>query len=400
MADYKYIIIGAGMTGDAAAHGIRERDASGSIAMFGDESDPPYLRPPLSKGLWSGTSFDSIWLHAEGLGVDLHLGAGIIAIDRLRREVVTRRGERHRYQRLLLATGGRPRRGPWDHGDVLYFRTVDDYRRLRDLAGRVTDFVVVGGGFIGSELAAALARHGRRVTLVFPGPGIGARILPLGLSRALNGYYEERGVKVMAQARVERIEARGGRKRVGLSDGSELVADAVVAGLGIEPNDELARRAELAVDDGILVDDLLRTSGPDVFAAGDVASLIHPRPGRRARIEHEDAAVRSGRIAGLNMAGAREPYRPEPLFHSDLFELGYDAVGDLDARAETVEDWTERYVRGVVYYLRDERVSGVLLWNLPDGVAAARRLIAAVGPVAPEKLQGRIADGRGGELRA
>jgi NADPH-dependent 2,4-dienoyl-CoA reductase/sulfur reductase-like enzyme len=163
-----------------------------------------------------------------------------------------------------------------------------------------------------------------------------------------------------------------------------------VAGLGIEPNTPLARAAGLEVRDGIVVDEMLRAGHPDVYAAGDVAAFRNPALGERIRVEHEDNANTMGRAAGRNMAGASEPYHHLPFFYSDLFDLGYEAVGDLDARLETFADWKQPYREGVVYYLRHGRVRGALLWNTWDQVNPARRLIAEPGPFRPQDLKGRL----------
>ncbi len=164
----------------------------------------------------------------------------------------------------------------------------------------------------------------------------------------------------------------------------------MVAGLGIIPSVELPRAAGLAVENGVVVDELLRTSQPDVFAAGDVAAFNSPALGRRIRVEHEDNANTMGRQAGRSMAGQAEPYHHLPFFYSDLFDLGYEAVGEVDSRLETVVDWQEPYKTGVVYYLKEGRVRGVLLWNVWEQVEAARRLIAEPGPFRPEDLKGRL----------
>ena len=172
--------------------------------------------------------------------------------------------------------------------------------------------------------------------------------------------------------------------------GRRLETAAVVAGLGIEPDVELAVAAGLAAANGIVVDEHLRTAHPDVYAAGDVANVFSPALDRRVRVEHEDAATTMGRAAGRAMAGDETPYAHLPFFYSDLFDMGYEAVGILDARLETVSDWKEPFREGVVYYLQDGRVRGVLLWNVWGQVDAARQLIAQPGPVRPEDLRGRI----------
>jgi NADPH-dependent 2,4-dienoyl-CoA reductase/sulfur reductase-like enzyme len=172
--------------------------------------------------------------------------------------------------------------------------------------------------------------------------------------------------------------------------GREVRADGVVAGLGIVLNTELADRAGLPVGNGIEVDQMLRAGAPDIFAAGDAASFLNPILGERIRLEHEDNALAMGRQAGRNMAGAAEPYHYLPYFYSDIFELGYEAIGILDSRLETVADWREPYRKGVVFYLKEGRVRGVLLWNVWDRVDAARELIGEPGPFRASDLMGRL----------
>src|SRR6185312_14880405 len=284
----------------------------------------------------------------------------------LNKRVTDDQGAVYAYDKLLLATGGTPRRLPFGGDDVIYFRTLDDYERLRALAGRGRRFAVVGGGFIGSEVAAALATNGEKVVMAFPGSGIGGRLFPADLAEFLNDFYRQKGVEVLTGTRVTGCEVRQGKPvlkaRSDYAPGDrEIVADAVVAGIGIEPNVELARAAGLVVDDGIRVDRGLRTSHPDVYAGGDVANFYNPALDRRLRVEHEDNANTMGRLAGQAMAGRVVSYDHLPSFYSDLFELGFEAVGEVDARLETVADWKEPYREGVVYYLRDGRVRGVLL---------------------------------------
>jgi 3-phenylpropionate/trans-cinnamate dioxygenase ferredoxin reductase component len=392
---YTYLIVGGGMTADAAVRGIREVDPGGSIGLVGAEADPPYKRPPLSKKLWAGKPLDSVWLEAGDRGAAIHLGRTVRALDLRAKRAVDDRGTTYAFDKLLLATGARPRRLPVGGHRVIHYRTLDDYRRLRTLADRGRRFAVVGGGFIGSEIAAALTANGKQVVMVFPGEAIGDRLFPRDLARSLNDAYRERGVEVLARHSVARVDERGDglvlRAR-GTDTGREraIPVDGVVAGIGTEPNVELATAAGLDVAGGIVVDDHLRTRHPDVYAAGDVASFrLHPF-GVRRRVEHEDNARTMGRLAGRAMAGDPAPYHHLPFFYSDLFDLGYEAVGDLDPRLETVADWTEPYREGVVYYLRDGRVRGVLLWNVWRQVEAARRLIAEPGPFRPLDLEGRL----------
>jgi NADPH-dependent 2,4-dienoyl-CoA reductase/sulfur reductase-like enzyme len=388
MSDFKYVLIGGGMTAHAAAQGIRSVDEAGSIAIVGDEPARPYVRPPLSKGLWTGQEEGSIWLPAVK-GVSLRTGNRVVAIDRAARRVATEGGETIGYERLLLATGGTPRRLPFADEGVVYFRTVEDYRRVQALpVGK--HVAVVGAGFIGSEMAASLATAGYRITLLFPEDGIGARLFPRDLAVHLNGYYAEREVEVRPGERLTGLAAASGKFVLRTTRG-EIRADLVVAGVGIVPNDDLAAAAGIAVDDGILVDEGLRTSDPAVFAAGDVARFPNRALGRRIRAEHEDNANRMGRDAGRAMAGADVAYRHLPFFYSDLFDLGYEAVGLLDPSLDVIADWTEPFRKGVVYYVSEGQVRGVLAWGTFGKMDAARALIAEPGPHDAATLRGRIA---------
>ncbi len=382
MRTYRYLIVGGGMTGHAAAAAIRELDSEGSLAILGAESEPPYARPPLSKGLWLGKEESTVWL-PELPGVELLGGRRALGLDPRQRQLRDQDGEVYGYQKLLLATGGRPRRLASGGSRVIYLRTLADYRRLRDVAGRRA--VVVGGGFIGSEIAAALAQAGREVWLVFPEPTLGARVYPADLSAFVTRTFEERGVRLFPRDAVLAVEERGAESVVRLGSGQELSADVVVAGLGVEPEVSLAEEAGIRCADGIVVDELLRTSAPDVWAAGDVARFPSAALGGAVRVEHEDNALAQGRAAGRAMAGEERPYRHLPFFYSDLFDLGYEAVGRIDARLETVASWKRPFREGVVYYLDGGVVAGVLLWGLFGQVEAARALVEGHRPMAREQ---------------
>ena len=391
MRETQYLIVGGGMTGHAAAAALREADPEGSIALLGAEPDRPYARPPLSKGLWLGKPEESVWLPSVP-HVELRTGRRAVSLDPAARELRDDEGEVHRYRKLLLATGGTPRRLPSGGASdrVVYLRTLSDYRRLRAAPGRRA--VVIGGGFVGSEIAAALTAAGREVTMVFPDPAIGARAYPPELAAFLTRYFREKGVRVLTGETVSAVEPRGDATVVRTGAGEELVADVVVAGLGIRPETALAEAAGLRCSDGIDVDAFLETSAPGIFAAGDVARFPCAPLGETLRVEHEDAALTMGRAAARNMAGAREPYEHLPFFYSDVFDLGYEAVGILDARLETVATWQKPFREGVVYYLDPAgRVRGVLLWGTFGKVDAARALVTGRTPVARSALAGAIA---------
>ena len=390
MKHYQYLIIGGGLTGDAAARGILELDVAASIGMISKESDPPYARPSLSKGLWKGRPVGKIWRNTRDLGVELYLERTVTDLDPTRKYLRDNAGGEYTYDKLLLATGGSPIRLPFGDDNIIYYRDFQDYHRLRAATERGEHFLVIGGGFIGSEIAAALTMIGKKVVMIFPEKSIGANIYPSDLSQFLNDFYREKGVEVVAGDAVTSLEKTGDRSIVRTRAGRSFEVDGVVAGIGIRPNLELAQQAGLQVDNGIVVNEHLLTSAPDIFAAGDVAKFYHSALGKGVRVEHEDNALRMGKLAGRNMAGAGESYTHVPMFYSDLFELGYEAVGELSSKLETVADWQETFKKGVVYYLGEGRVRGVLLWNVWDCLPEARALLNAAGPFRAADLIGRL----------
>ncbi len=386
MPDYTYLIVGGGMTADAAIHGIREIDRNGSIGLIGAEAHPPYNRPPLSKGLWKKQRLESIWRKSDTPGVTLHLGRRVEQLDPRNKRVTDDQGGVHTFDRLLLATGAAPRRVPFGAGAIIYYRTLDDYQRLRALTERGRRFAVIGGGFIGSEVAAALAMNARDVVMAFPGQGLCSRVFPSDVVGFLNDFYRRKGVEILAGASVVGMEARQDKSILTIVDGPgksarDVTVDGVVAGIGVQPNVELAQEAGLEVQNGVRVNASLRSSHPDIH---------NPALDDWLRVEHEDNANTMGRMAGRAMAGETTSYDHLPSFYSDLFELGYEAVGEIDSRLETVADWKEPYREGVIYYLRAGRVRGVLLWNVWEQVDAARRLIAEPGPFSAGDLKGRL----------
>jgi NADPH-dependent 2,4-dienoyl-CoA reductase/sulfur reductase-like enzyme len=378
---HRYLIIGGGMAADAAARAIRAVDQDGPIGMVSAEPDAPYDRPPLTKGLWKDTPPAGIWRGTAELGVDVLVDRRIIRVEPDERTVTDNQGTVHSWEKLLLATGGTPRKLPGAPPQVVHYRTWRDYLRVREAAERKRRFAVIGGGFIGAELAAALATNGKQVVLLFPGAGIGARVFPEAHAAFLNGYYRERGVDVRPRSTVHTVRKSGERMLVSVSGpegGVEtLRVDVVVAGIGIDPATNLAESAGVPVEGGILVDGAMRTEHPSIWAAGDVASVWSTALGTRIRAEHEDQANTTGAHAGRAMAGEAVEIDHLPFFYSDLFDLGYEAVGSIDPRLHVVEDWAEPGREGVLYYTEGGRVRGVLLWNVFGQVEAARALIRA-----------------------
>lgn len=393
---FTYLVVGGGMTANAAAGGIREQDPDGTIGIVGEEQTAPVARPPLSKDLWKD---DEATLESQDLdtagstGATLLLGRRVTAVDTEARTVTCDDGTELGYDELLVASGGRSRQldGARPSDRVVYYRTAADYETLRAQVRPGVRAVVVGGGYIGTELAVALVGQDCEVTVVHPGEVLGEHWFPADHARTVEGLFTDAGVTVRGGSEVERVEEGddGGALEVVLADGSTLEADVVVLGLGIEPSaDFLPDGVERAEDGSVVVDEHLRTSAAHVLAAGDVATYPDHRLGRR-RVEHVDHAESSGAAAGRVMAGSDEVYDHTPMFYSDLFDHWYEAVGDLDARLETVSD---RFGDAslVVYYLDDDAVRGVLLWDCDGGVEEATTVVGSERPADAQDLVGRI----------
>jgi NADPH-dependent 2,4-dienoyl-CoA reductase/sulfur reductase-like enzyme len=390
MPDYKYLIIGGGMTADAAVSGIRELDPDGAIGIITSEANSPYNRPPLSKGLWKGKPLETIFRQASKENAEIHLERSAKSIDPNNKLVTDEQERTYTYEKLLLATGGSPRKLPFGGDEIIYFRTINDFQNLQRLTKSKSRFAVIGGGFIGSELASVLSDQEQEVAMLFPEDGIGALLFPPDIASYLNDYYRQKGVQVLAGEMVSDIEQNGSEFTIKSKSGIEINVDHIVAGIGILPNTDLAEEAGIDIDNGILVNEYLQTNQEDIYAAGDVANIYIPVLDARMRIEHEDNALSSGTAAGKNMTGEGVPYDHISSFYSDMFELGYEAVGELNPKFETFADWIDPYKKGVVYYLDQGKVRGVLLWNVWDQVDPARKIISEPGPLTKDMLSGRI----------
>ncbi len=395
---FKYVIVGGGLAGASAVEGIREMDSQGSILLIGNEMILPYHRPPLTKDLWLGKKkLEEIFVNHEKFykekDIHLILGCRCIAIDGQQKTITVDKGTTYGFEKLLIATGGLPRSLSIPGGDlsgIYYFRSLDDYMRLRPEAGERKSAVVIGGGFIGSEIAAALTVNKVNVTLIFPSGYLCSRVLPDSLGTAMQLIFHERGVKILSGQRPMALTREGGRFVTRTDKGQKIESDLLIIGVGIKPEMRLARDAGLKTGDGIIVNEYLQTSHPDIYAAGDNAFFPCQGLGQSLRIEHWDNALNQGKWAGRNMAGAGQPFTYLPYFFSDLFEFGYEAVGEVDSRLEIFIDWQEENRKGVVYYLSEDRVRGIMACNLWDKMEQARELIHKGEVVKPEGLRGAI----------
>lgn len=391
MKKYKYIIIGGGMTADSAVKGIREVDNDGDIALFSNEKVNPYNRPPLTKDLWKGKELEKIFRGTESLKADLILDTTITDIDPAGKSVTDNNNNKYGYDKLLIATGGEPVRLPFGEDNILYYRKLRDYETLRAKTNSKKNFVVIGGGFIGTEIAAGLSMNGMDVTMVFPEKVLGDKVYSRDLAGYITDYYRDKGVTIEKEQSVTAFEKKNGSYLLSTNSEKKINTDYIVAGIGIRPSVSLAQSAGINIDNGIIVDENLMTNIKDIYAAGDVANFYNPALDKRIRIEHADNANKMGKAAGLSMAGRGEPYHYLPFFYSDMFEMGYEAIGELNSAYEVYADWQKQFKKGVIYYLFRGRVRGVLLWDVWGKVNDARELIASKIDVNnPEELKGRI----------
>jgi len=395
---FTYILVGGGLAGSSAIQGIRELDKKGSILLIGSEPHLPYDRPPLTKKLWFGKKkVEEIFLHTpefyENNNVATALGVTVTSLDARKKTVRDDKGRTYSYEKILLATGGSPRVLPipgGNAGGIYYYRVLDDYLRMKQEASAGKSAVIIGGGFIGSEIAAALAINNIKVIMVFPDLYLVGRIFPQGLGMALQAHYRDRGITVLNGEKPASFAKKDGRFLTRTESGKEIESDMVIVGIGIALSLDLARSAGLQTADGIIVDGYLQASLPGVYAAGDIAYFPYRALGKQTHVEHWDNALSQGRQAGRNMAGAHEPYDHMPYFFSDLFEFGYEAVGEVDSRLDIVTDWQKENDTGVIYYLREGKVRGVMMCNVWEKVEAARELIRSGKTMTREGLRGLI----------
>jgi 3-phenylpropionate/trans-cinnamate dioxygenase ferredoxin reductase component len=390
----RFVIVGASLAGGSAVGTLREEGFDGDIVLLGSEPHPPYERPPLSKSFLRGeTPFTDALVFQEAFYADNHVetgfGSTVVRIDTKDKQVVVAAGDRIPYDKLLLTTGARNRRPPIPGSDldgVYDLRTVEDSERLRQEAASGRRAVVVGMGFIGSEVAASLRQRGVDVVAIASGEAPMAGILGPQVSRALADIHRDHGVDLVLGDLGARIEGNGKVEAVVTRSGRRLECDFVVLGLGVKPVTGLARGTPMEVDDGILVDELCRTTAPDVFAAGDVANHLHPVFGR-LRVEHWQHARLHGAAAARSMMGKGRPYDEIHWFWSDQYENNLQYLGQ-------VKGWDDIVIRGSVedrdflaFYLAGGRIIGLVGFNRGQEVANAKPLVASPAHVDPDRLR-------------
>jgi 3-phenylpropionate/trans-cinnamate dioxygenase ferredoxin reductase subunit len=390
-----YAIIGGGLAAISAVKGIRSIDKSGSIILLGAEPYLPYHRPPLTKGLWTGKkTIEQIFVENSSFfeenNVSVFLSTKVTGVDLSERKIVSENGNEFTFEKLLFATGGTPRKLSIPGGDlegICYFRYLDDYKAISPLAKKGARAVVIGGGFIGSELSASLSENNVEVIQIFREKYMCRRVFPGDLGAAIAAKYRELGVRLYPEQSPVEITKKNEKFFVRTDKGNLFEAEMVIAGLGIIPEFEIAKNCGLRTANGIIVNEFLETSDSKIFACGDVAIFPYKVLSRTMRIEHWDNALNQGEHAGKNMAGLHQPYVYMPYFFSDLFDFGYEAVGDVNSELETVSVWGEPYSKGIIYYLRDGLITGVMLCGVWGKVDAARRLIENKMSVKKDELK-------------
>jgi len=378
----RIVVIGGGAGSAAAVAELRKQGFDGSLTLVSAENTVPYERPPLSKGFLLGTSGqvpvkDAVWY--EQASVELILGSRATRLDLAARTVTLSGGAVLGYDQLLLATGVRPRVLPGLDGDgVCYLRTGEDAATLRDRMTAAGHVAVLGGGFIGCEVAAAAIRLGKRATILEALPTLLHRALGPELGDVVAGIHRDEGVDVRTGQQVLGIRPRRGGLRISTAAG-DVDADVLVVGVGTVPNTELAEQAGLPAGHGIEVDECFATAAPGIYAVGDVAAQHLPGHGRRVRVEHHDTAIRHGRVAARNMAGQREPFADVHWFWSDQYDHTISSAGLIpgsDGPGELVIRGSLEQRSFSAFSLDGDRVRAVISLNRPRDVLDARRLIA------------------------
>ena len=376
------MVIGGGAGSAAAVAELRKQGFDGSLTLVSAENTVPYERPPLSKGFLLGTSGqvpvkDAAWY--EQASVELILGSRATRLDLAARTVTLSGGAVLGYDQLLLATGVRPRVLPGLDGDgVCYLRTGEDAAALRDRMTAAGHVAVLGGGFIGCEVAAAAIRLGKRATILEALPTLLHRALGPELGDVVAGIHRDEGVDVRTGQQVLGIRPRRGGLRISTAAG-DVDADVLVVGVGTVPNTELAEQAGLPAGHGIEVDECFATAAPGIYAIGDVAAQHLPGHGRRVRVEHHDTAIRHGRVAARNMLGQREPFADVHWFWSDQYDHTISSAGLIpgsDGPGELVIRGSLEQRSFSAFSLDGDRVRAVISLNRPRDVLDTRRLIA------------------------
>ena len=389
-----FVIVGAGLAGGKAAETLRTEGFTGRVVLVGEEPERPYERPPLSKGYLRGeSSRDAAYVHDEGFyrehDIELLTETKVSAIDTAASEMVFAGDRRLRFARLLLATGAAPRRLRLPGAEldgIRYLRDLHDADVLRQQLASGVKVVVVGAGWIGAETAASARQLGAEVTVIDALSVPLERVLGTRVGAVYRDLHLDHGVQLALGTGVDSFEGHGHVEAVRTSDGRVLGCDVVIVGVGVVPNTALAEQAGLTVDNGVVVDERLRTSAPTIFAAGDVANAYHPLFERQIRVEHWANALNQGPAAARAMLGSGDPYDRVPYFFSDQYDLGMEYTGFADGSDPVIFRGDPAGREFIAFWLRDGIVAAALNANVWDVTEPLQALIRSRSRVGPDRL--------------
>ena len=393
----KFGILGGGMVAGYAAKQLVELGLRpGELTILSADSSVPYERPPLSKGFLAGKdSEDAIRINAEDFyrknGIELKLKCEVSAVDAQRRRLILKSGGEFEFNKLIVATGARPRKLTIPGANLqnlCYLRTLENSKAIRNTLEKLKRAVVIGGGFIGMEVAAVLTQKGATVTMVLNEDRIWKRLFTPEMSSFFEAYYAARGVQLIKSTAVSQLRGDGAVSSAVLANGQAVPCEMVVAGIGVVPATEMLSNSGLHVEDGITVNEYLETSQPDVFAAGDVANYQDVLFGKRRRVEHWDNAVSQGQYCARSLMGARIPFKHVPYFFSDVFDLSYEFWGDSSGADQIIHRGDFSNKSFSVWWLRQKTVVAAFTMNRPDEERdAAAKWIESRKTVSAEKLE-------------
>lgn len=375
MSQSNIVILGGGMVAGYAAKQLVELGLpKGELTILSADNAVPYERPPLSKGFLAGKDTeDAIRINAEDFyqanGIEIRLECEVANLDAKDKRLILKNGDEFQFRKLIIATGARPRTLNIPGStlqNLFYLRSLNNSKTIRAAAEKARHAVVIGGGFIGMEVASVLAQKGIEVALVLSDDRVFKRLFSPEMSSFFESYYTARGVRLLKSTSVTEFRGDGTVKSAVLKNGQTLPCDLVVAGIGVQPSIEVVKNSGLDLDDGILVNEYLQTSRPDIWAGGDVANYHDVLFGKRRRVEHWDNAVSQGQYCARSLIGDKNPFRHVPYFFSDVFDLSYEYWGDSSDADQVIHRGDLSSNSFSVWWLRQERVVAAFTMNRPD----------------------------------
>ncbi|HTU33623.1 MAG TPA: FAD-dependent oxidoreductase [Candidatus Acidoferrum sp.] len=397
MNDSKYVILGGGMVAGYAAKELVERGLKpGELTIVSADTSVPYERPPLSKSFLSKKdSEETIRINPEDFyrknGIQLNLNCDISSVDPETRRLAAKTGEEFAFEKLIIATGARPRTlqiAGADLRNVRYLRSIDDSKAIRQTAEKMKRVVVIGGGFIAMEVAAVMAQKQIEVVLVLNEDRIWKRLFTPQMSDFFESYYSERGVRILKNATIRELRGDGAVNSIVLARGETIPCEMVVAGIGVTPVTDVLSGSGIELSDGVTVDEYLETNCPGIYAAGDVANYPDAIFGKRRRVEHWDNAATQGQYCAHALTGERSPFMHVPYFFSDVFDLSYEYWGDSSGADQTIHRGDLSSKSFSVWWLRQNRVIAAFVMSRPDEERdAAPKWIETARQASGAKLQ-------------